>query len=334
MKQEFIKFICLPLLYLSIIQPIPAQRIQTAWHGKISIGDNPVAMHGDMVLDSDGELYTGNGRLEITGRYRGAPGSKIFRSLTAGDVSRFLDISDGADGSTEIIPGMDINWDGSPIELVRAKQDNPDAAVFYIRPLMPDCGEYGVQLQHKVNENHSLWSVAGMRTLPLIKQLGNHTLLANNNSPTNGGYGFVYYKWYKNGQLLTEGSHDEYGGSYYTGGANLEPEAEYRVEAIDADGKRHYSCPYFYLPVEDLNVKVYPNPVKGNETVYAEVENGDEALLQNAAIEIHDYTGKYCGKAAAEGRRVIPVGLPPTPGVYILKFKAEATEREMKVIVK
>jgi hypothetical protein len=202
------------------IMPLQSRTLFSHWHGKISIGNHSVRMHGNMVLAPDGELYTGSGRLEITGRYRGEPGSKIFRYVAAEtqDVSRFLDISDGTEGFTEIIPEMDAHWDGSPIELIRAKQDNPDASVFYIKPVMPDCGEYYVQLQHQTNEGHSLWSVTGTRTLPLIKQLRSHTLLINNHFDTNGGNHFDYYRWYKDGQLLKEGSHDGHGGSYYTGG--------------------------------------------------------------------------------------------------------------------
>jgi hypothetical protein len=313
-----------------------AQTVFSCWNSQIGIGDNPVLMHGDMVLESGGELYTGNGRLEITGSYRGIPGSKVFRSITAGtgDISRFLYISDGAEGSTEIIPEMDANWDGSPVELVKAKQNDPDAGVFYIRPLMPDCGEYYVQLQHEVNENHSLWSVTGTRTLPLIKQLRNHTLLVNNNPLTNGGHNFTYYKWYRDGQLLKEGSHDEYGGSYYTGGASLDADAVYTVEATDADGKQYFSCPYQYIPfASSIHVSVYPNPVSRNVTAYIQAETQDLSLLKDAVVDIYDLTGQYAGQTEINGQSVTPLDLPAKQGIYLLKFRAKDFIQTIKLIV-
>jgi hypothetical protein len=291
-----------------------------------------------MLLESGGELYTGSGRLEITGSYRGEPGSRIYRYVAAEreDIPCFMNISDSADGSTEIIPEMDAHWDGSPVKLVKAKQDSPDAGVFYINPVMPDCGEYYVQLQHKTDDGYSLWSVTGTRTLPLIKQLRNHTLLADNNPSTNGGHSFTYYKWYKDGQLLKEDPHDGHGGSYYTGGASLEADAVYTVEASDADGKYYFSCPYQYIPaVLPASVKVYPNPVRRDVArVRVEVETADETALEHAAVEIYSYAGQYYGKVEAKGLHSIPVSLPKESGVYILKFKSGEMETALRVIVR
>jgi hypothetical protein len=335
MKNMKIKLLIIGLLINSML--IQAQTAASCWHGKISIGDNPVLIHGDMVLKSDGELHTGSGNLNITGSYRGESGSMIYRYVTVGteNISRFLNISDGAEGSTEIIPEPDTNWDGSPVELVRAKQDSPNAGVFYIQPVMPDCGEYYVQLQHKTDDDCSLWSVTGTRTLPLIKQLRNHTLLVNNNPLTNEGHNFTYYKWYKDRQLLAEGSQDEHGGSYYTGGASLDADAAYTVEATGIDGKHYFSCPYQYVPVVfPASVKVYPNPVSREMArVRVEVETANETMLEHAVVEVYDYVGQYYGTVQAKGLHSIPVDLPPESGVYILKFKSGEMETGLKVVV-
>jgi hypothetical protein len=326
---------------------IKAQDVQSSWHGKISIGGSPVLMNGGIALQSDGELVTNNGRIALEGNYHGEPGSRAYRSVTgtsidAGmDASLFLDAST-VEGSTEIIPELDENWDEAPVNLVKAKKDNtnPDRGsntdVFYIEPVIPDCGDYYVQLLHKTDENNSLWSVTGTTTLPLIKQLRNHTLLVNNNSGTNEGHSFNYYKWYKDGQLLKEGSYGEHGGSYYTGGTNLDANAIYMVEAIDAtDGKHYFSCPYHYVPVAlPASVKVYPNPVgRDNSRVYVEVETTNEKLLEQAEVEVYSYTGSYYGKVPVKGQHTIPVDLPKASGVYILKFKAKEMETGLKAVV-
>jgi hypothetical protein len=227
------------------------------------------------------------------------------------------------------------DWDGSPIDLVRAKRDGSDADAFYVRETAAACGEYNIHPEHRTEGEYLIWYISGTRIFPLIKQLGNHTLLVNNNSETNGGYKFVYYYWYRDGQILKEGSHEDFGGSYYTGGTSLKPDAEYTVEAIDNEGKRYRSCPYNHIPVElATKVKVYPNPVNPNTTVYVEVENGGEMLLKNAVIELFDDSGQYLDRVQTAGRCIIPVNVPQTPGVYILKFKAENFETDRKIIVK
>ncbi|MBF0649229.1 T9SS type A sorting domain-containing protein [Dysgonomonas sp. GY75] len=351
MKRQFIiKLTC--LLFLCIITipaiPIKAQAVQSAWHGKISIGDIPVLMHGDLALQSDGELFTNNGRMELEGSYYGEPGSRAYRYIKGTaidadiDASFFLDASI-ATGSTEIIPELDEGWDGSPVELVKAglgitaigTGTSTGSSVFYIEPKIPDCGDLYVQLLHKGNGNNSVWSLTGTITLPLIKQLRNHTLLINNNPDTNDGHNFSYYKWYKDGQQLKEGSHKEHGGSYYTGGANLDENAVYMVEVTDADGKRYFSCPYSYVPIAlPASVKVYPNPVsRDNSRVYVQVETTDEKLLEQAEVEVYSYTGSYYGKVQAKGQHTIPVDLPKASGIYILKFKSKEMETGLKAVV-
>lgn len=218
--------------------------------------------------------------------------------------------------------------------MVRAKAEGSNADAFHIKEVIGDCGEYNVFLVHRKDGADLIWSVYGTRSLSLLVPLKNHTLLANNNAETNGGYKFVYYYWYKDGQLLQEGSHDELGGSYYTGGADLDVGAEYRVKVIDTEGKYHYSCLYRYLPQEITpQVKAYPNPVSRGMQVYVEVESGNETLLDNATVEIYNSLGQYLGKVKAEGRRITPVELPQRAGVYILKFKSNDLETNFKIIV-
>jgi len=336
MKQRFVRFICLALLCLCIISQISAQAIQTRWHGKISIGERPALMNGDMILEADGELHTGGGKLSITGGYRGETGSRIFHDVTieTGDISRFMDISGSAEGSTEIIPAMDARRDGLPVDLIRAKKDGSDAAVFHIKPVMPDCGDCYVQLKHKTAGDYSFWSVMGTKTLPLIKQLSSHTLLVNNNASTNGGHSFSYYRWYRDGQLLKENAHSEYGGSYYTGENALDADATYSVEATGTDGNLYFSCPYRYIPQAlAVGVTVYPNPVPRYTQANIRVETVDLSLLKDASVEIYDMLGRLVGKTALNGQTLTTVNFPPKQGIYLLKFRAKDNIEDIKVTV-
>jgi len=295
------------------VLPASLKATSVDWCNKIAISGNPASVHANIHLQQTGELFLypderQTNRLDITGDFTGTAGAKIFLGANG-----FINLSGVANGLTEIIPGMFDDWDGSPIDLVRAKRDGSDADAFYVRETAAACGEYNIHPEHRTEGEYLIWYISGTRIFPLIKQLGNHTLLVNNNSETNGGYKFVYYYWYRDGQILKEGSHEDFGGSYYTGGTSLKPDAEYTVEAIDNAGKRYHSCPYNHIPVElAAKVKVYPNPVNPNTTVYVEVENGGEMLLKNA----------------------VPVNVPQTPGGYILKFKAENFETDRKIIVK
>lgn len=329
MRRRLIKAICLPLLLLSVTLPAGGQKLQTGWHGKISIGNSHVLLNGDLRLESDGELYTGSGKMEINGTYRGESGSKIYLSSDA-DTHGFINISGTATGSTEIIPGISDAWDGSRIEWLKASLNGSVTSTFQMN-------NNAATLQYEKQGNYLIWYVEREESescLPLIVQLAGHTLLVNNNSETNGGYRFVDYIWYKNGQVLKEGTHADNAGSYYTGGEDLDETAEYTVKVTDSEGKQYLSCPYrfvrFDLPVK---VTVYPNPVPRNAKANIRVETEDISLLNSASVEIYDLMGQYVGKTVIDGQRLAPLSLPSKAGVYILKFKSMDYVKDIKVIV-
>jgi hypothetical protein len=165
-------------------------------------------------------------------------------------------------------------------------------------------------------------------------QLGNHTLLVNNNSATNGGYKFVYYKWYKDGVLLKEASHANNGGSYYTGGADLDENAEYTAEVIDNAGTHYFSCPYrFALLAAAIHVTAYPNPVPRNAKAYIQAETQDLTLLNDAVVDVYDLVGQYVGKAQINGQTLTSLDLPAKSGVYVLKFRAKDYVKTIKLVV-
>jgi hypothetical protein len=176
--------------------------------------------------------------------------------------------------------------------------------------------------------------------LPLIVQKRNHTLLINNNTSTNGSnYEFVYYKWYKNDQLLKveeggeEGSFKK-GGYYYTGSSNLDFDAEYWAILKDASGKEYRTCPYVPVVMSvPANIQAYPNPaVRGNTLVTVDAEVNDEGALAGATIDIYSPSGAFLGRVPATGRYT-QVSLPSVSGVYILFFKSEEITKEIKIIV-
>ncbi|GHT40845.1 hypothetical protein FACS189437_07010 [Bacteroidia bacterium] len=288
-------------------------------------------MNGNLVVKQAGELYVGQNRLDLTGNYSGEFGSRVY--LTA---NGFINISGTAIDETEIIPDFPNGWDGSRIDFVKASKVGSINDAFQMPEL--ETNGYLVQLKYETQDNSLIWYIEKTEInpcLPLIVQLRNHTLLVNNNNATNGGYRFVYYKWYKNGILLKEASHADNGGSYYTGGADLDENADYTVEVMDGTGKSFVSCPYRFVPLSSpVNVSVYPNPVPRNAKAYIQAETQDLTLLNDAVVDIYDLVGQYAGKAQINGQTLTSLDLPAKSGVYFLKFKAKDFIQTIKLVVK
>lgn len=317
---------------------LPTVPVSAQWlYGKAAISNKPVSINGNLSLKSGGELYLEANTLNLSGNYNGESGSKIYLMVNT-DTHGFMNISGTATNVTEIIPDFSSDWDGSRIDFVKAKQNGSTADAFRMDDI--PIGDGVSQLKYEQQSETLIWYIEKNipepeSCLPLIVLLGNHTLLVNNNSATNGGYKFVHYYWYKDGILIKEDSHAENGGSYYTGGNALESNANYTVEVVDNAGKHYYSCPYRYSPLTSpINVTVYPNPVLRNATAYIRVETNDLSLLENATVDIYDAMGQYIGKLVINGQTVTSLDMPSKTGIYILKFRTKDYVSSVKLIVK
>jgi len=322
-------------LFLSTV-PASAQYL----YGKAAIGNNnPVSINGNLTLKSNSELYLHHNTLNLTGNCESENGSEIHISVNSDRVG-FLNIDGTANGIAEIIPDFSFDWDGSRIDFVKAKQDGSVTDAFRTEDIPVDDGVE--QLRYEQQSMSLIWYIEktepdkpdSCHCLPLIVQLANHTLVANNNSETNGGYNFARYYWYKNGMLIKEDSHDDYGGSYYTGGTDLDENAEYRVKVIDDSGNSYLSCPYRYIPMTmPINVTAYPNPVPRNAKGYVRVETQDISLLADAAVEIYNVLGQSFGKTNVNGQTLVTLDFPASSGVYILRFTAKDYVKNIKIMV-
>ena len=316
-------------IFLSTV-PVSAQWL----YGKAAIGNKPVSISGNLNLKSGGELYLQTGTLNLTGNYNGESGSEIYLTVSP-DTHGFMNISGTATNATEIIPDIFPAWDGTRIDFVKARQNGSFTGAFLMEDI--PANDYVVQLKYEQQGNELIWYIEKTeinRCLPLIVQLGNHTLLVNNNSATNGGYKFVYYYWYKDGILIKEDSHAGNGGSYYTGGAALDAGTDYTAEVVDDAGNHHFSCPYRYVPTTlPMTVTAYPNPVQRNVMAYIQVETPDLSLLEEATVDIYDTLGQHIGTSAVSGQTLTPLYMPSKTGIYILKFKAKDYVTNIKLMV-
>ena len=171
-------------------------------------------------------------------------------------------------------------------------------------------------------------------SLDVILQKMNSTLVINNNANTNGGYNFVYYTWYKDGQRIAGGSHDNLQGHYYANG-DLDPDAEYWAEMTDINGKHYRTCPYTPVIHIKINILAYPNTVASaiNRVVTVDIEGISPEELNSATIDMYSSLGAYMGRERVQGRNRVPVTMPNEPGAYILQFKSATEERNIKIIV-
>ena len=181
-------------------------------------------------------------------------------------------------------------------------------------------------------------ATAGGNCLDLIVQKRNHTLTINNNPNTNGGHQFVYFRWFKNGELIKQGdAPTDYADHYYTGGNSLDLEALYHVELTTADGVRFVSCEYqFKWATPTPSIKVYPNPVTNvsNKKITLEVlDLEDESALNNASIVVYSPNGQILSRSKATGRET-QLQMPNITGVYIVRFIDDTISTDVKVIVK
>jgi len=330
---------------------------QTAWtqppaklflSDQTSIGESTTLIHGNMTIGSIGELFFGcseivqgrNNTLYKIGNYEGEAGAKIHLSVIDNTNSGFFGIIGTATGRTEIVLDMFDNWDGTPIVLVRAHNTGSNSAAFTMRDVVSN-GRIAY-LETDTDGSDRIWYIAEWidfeedECLPLIVQKRNNTLTINNNAATNGGFNFIYYKWYRNDVLVHQGAHGVgLGGIFNVGRNSLSPFDTYHVVLIDQDGREHHTCPYnptIFLP--NTTIIAYPNPVQADESLtVVDVQTDDEELLENGVIIVYNIQGNRIGQTRTNGHRLTPIQLPHVPGVYLLHFVSGTFHEVIRIVV-
>jgi hypothetical protein len=160
----------------------------------------------------------------------------------------------------------------------------------------------------------------------IVQMRWNNTLTVINNPANNGGYTFVSYKWFRNGQQIGTGQSLSAG----TNGEPL-PAGEYYVEATTASGAIIRTCANS-ISVNRMEIKAYPNPVSPSQTLYIDADI-DEALLQGAVIEIYNFSGNRIAQLPVLGR-LTPISINYATGNYIFIFKGkDGLRKDIKVVV-
>ena len=134
----------------------------------------------------------------------------------------------------------------------------------------------------------------------------------------NGGYDFVAYQWYKNGQPLV-------GETGYYLNQPLDEEAEYSVLLTEVDGTQLMSCP-MVVESEEPDISVEPTLVKQRQPVRCYVSD-------DADVYLYDVLGNMVMHTqVSRGENYLK--MPNQHGVYLLKVGIQNNkERTIKIIV-
>jgi len=163
----------------------------------------------------------------------------------------------------------------------------------------------------------------------IVHQKFNNVLLVNNNPQTNGGYEFVAYQWFKNGQVVGTGQ-------YYTAGDaisnTLDPLADYSVKMTTKDGKVLQTCNSKITLLKSVDAKLYPNPIQSGKTVTVEADYPSEELA-NMQISLYTVSGQLV-KTLKSSTVKTEIQLPDAESnMYIVVIETPNIKKTIKVIV-
>lgn len=163
----------------------------------------------------------------------------------------------------------------------------------------------------------------------IVHQKFNNVLLINNNPQTNGGYEFVSYQWFKNGQLVGTGQ-------YYSAGEDLanslDTSADFSVKMTTKDGKILQTCSTKITVQKSLTARLYPNPIQTGQVITVEADFPAEEL-ENMQISLYTVSGQLVKTLKSSTVRT-EVQLPDAESnMYIVVIETANIKKTLKVIV-
>jgi hypothetical protein len=163
----------------------------------------------------------------------------------------------------------------------------------------------------------------------IVHQKFNNVLLINNNPQTNGGYEFVSYQWFKNGQLVGTGQ-------YYSAGDDLanslDTSADFSAKMTTKDGKVLQTCSAKITTQKSLTARLYPNPIQTGQVITVEADYPAEEL-ENMQISLYSVSGQLIKTLKSSTVRT-EVQLPDTESnMYVVVIETPNIKKTLKVIV-
>lgn len=157
----------------------------------------------------------------------------------------------------------------------------------------------------------------------------NNTLLINKNPQTNGGYDFVGFQWFKNGDLVSEEQ------VYSVGNSGLIDYRDvYHAIVTTKEGEAIHVCPMDEVEGQSKEIQLYPNPVVLGQKATLVVK-GINMNLKGIPVKIYNLGGQLLHTVAMEGE-VTEILLPQTmpSGMYVAVFELNGHKESIKFLVK
>jgi len=165
----------------------------------------------------------------------------------------------------------------------------------------------------------------------IVEQKFDNVLLVNNNGMTNGGYRFVAYEWYKDGQIIGVDQ-------YYSAGESstdlLDPEAEYYVRMETEAGDILQTCIGTATLEHDFSASIYPNPNESGRVLNVELEGFEVSSTDQLTIQLYSLQGAKIAQWRSS-RNLSTINLPETlaAGVYIVNCRVGNKTHNFKLII-
>ncbi|MGJ8550430.1 HYR-like domain-containing protein, partial [Winogradskyella wichelsiae] len=166
----------------------------------------------------------------------------------------------------------------------------------------------------------------------IVEQKFDNVLLVNNNSENNGGYRFVAYEWFKDGQFIGNEQ-------YYSAGPSstdlLDPNAEYYVRMETEEGDILQTCMANITLEHDFSASIYPNPNVSGRVLNIDMEGFKISSKAQVNIVLYSMQGAKVSQWVSS-TNLTTINLPRTldAGAYIVNCTVGTMTRNFKLIIK
>lgn len=164
----------------------------------------------------------------------------------------------------------------------------------------------------------------------IASQKFDNTLIINNNPKTNGGYHFVGYEWFKNGESIGKEQ------VYSAGDSSqdlLEVGASYHAILMTDKGEELHVCPLVVERKGTFGVRLYPSPAQVGSTVTLQV-NQSAGDFERGSMDIYNMKGQHILSQELSSA-LTEFELPHTiqSGVYIAVLRINNKQEVIRFIV-
>ncbi|RXG11350.1 putative secreted protein (Por secretion system target), partial [Leeuwenhoekiella polynyae] len=212
-----------------------------------------------------------------------------------------------------------------------AESDSPKS--FTVDVSKPGIYRYAITISSQDGTNTMTYNIEIHKRFifdEIVVQKFNNTLLVNNNPATNGGYRFVAFTWYKNGNVVGNGQ-------YFSEGDEatdmLDPLANYSVTLTTEEGDVLSTCDFTIELDVSSKIKLAPNPVQVNAstTLFANFEKEE---LKNMKVSILTMSGTLIDTFyTSSSKSTIQMPASIQAGVYILVCETSRQTQTVQFIV-